>query len=190
MKSKTLFLTLLSIALTMSVSAQKLSGNLSPLKGQKEVNVVIDFAGTTVNRQSEESHIAFFSRGKNEEELAQWLKEWNQDMRQESYEKLINELNQAVSSKGFSVGNYPNAECTIVVKVINIQPGAHLMTNSVINTNVSFLKTGENSPFATVEYKNIIGKYSNYVAHQRTRIAMAFGVLGKKVGATITKNLK
>ena len=189
MHKKILFVVALSVA-AITVSAQKLSGDISPLKGQKEVNVVIDFTGTTVNNQSEEAHIAYFSRGKNEEELAQWHKEWNQDMRQESYELLIRELNKALNEKGISFGDYPNAECTIVVKVINIQPGAHLMTNSVINTSVGFVKAGENTPFATVDFKKIIGKYSNYVPHQVRRIAMAFGYLGSNLSKTISKNLK
>jgi len=189
MNKKILFAVALSVA-TVAVSAQKLSGNLSPLKGQKEVNVVIDFTGTLVNGQPEESHIAFFSRGKNEEETAKWLKEWNEDMRNDAYAKIIEHLSTEANKKGFTVGDFPNAEYTIIAKVINISPGAHLMKNSDVKANISFVKTGENTPFATVEYKKIIGKFSNYVASQVTRTAMAFGYLGSELGKTISKNLK
>jgi len=189
MSKKILFAVALSVA-AMSVSAQKISGNISPLKDQKEVNVVIDFSGTLVNGQPEQSHIDYFSRGKNEEQMEKWLKEWNEDMRNDSYEKLITNLSIEANKKGFLVGDFPNAEYTINVKVINISPGAHLMKNSDVKTKVSFLKTEENNPFATVEYKRTMGKYSNYVASQVTRTAMAFGYLGSEIGKTISKNLK
>ena len=189
MYKKILFTVALSISI-MNVSAQKLSGNISPLKGQKEVNVVLDFAGTLVNGQPEEAHIAYFSRGKNEEETAKWLKEWNEDMHNDAYAKLIEHLSVEANKKGFVVGAFPNAGYTINVKVINISPGAHLMRNSDVKTNVSFVKTGENTPFATVEYKKTIGKFSNYVPSQVTRTAMAFGYLGIAIGNTISKNLK
>jgi len=189
MYKKIIFAVTLS-AITIGVSAQKLSGDISPLKGQKEVNVVIDFSGTLVNGQPEESHIAFFSRDKNEEDKAKWLKEWNEVLRNDAYASLIKHLSEGTSNKGFTVGDFPNAEFTIKVKVINISPGAHLMKNSDVKSSVSFVKTGENTPFATVEYKKVMGKYSSYVANQVSRTVMAFGYLGSEIGKTISKNLK
>jgi len=187
--NKLLFVVALSVATTV-VSAQKLSGNLSPLKGQKEVNVVIDFSGTLVNGQANESHIAYFSRGKNEEETAKWLKEWNEDMPNDSYTQLIKYLSVEAKNKGFTVGDFPSAEYTIRVTVINISPGAHLTKNSDVKSNVSFVKTGENTPFATVEYKKTRSKSSSWFPSQVTRTAMAFGSLGSVIGKTITKELK
>ena len=189
MHKKILFAAMLFVA-TISVSAQKLSGNLSPLKDQKEVNVVLDFTGTTVNGQSEESHIAFHTRGKDDAGVALFLKEWNEDLRKDSYDLLIRDLNKALSKKGLTGGNYPQAEYTIIVKVLNISPGTHLMKNSDAKTNVKFVKTGDNTPFATVDYKKSIGWYSIYVAVQVPRTAMAFGMVGTNIGTTISKNLK
>jgi len=189
MYKKSFFAVVLFVT-TMSVSAQKLSGNISPLKGQKEVNVVLDFTGTLVNGQPEESHIAFFSRDKNEEEIAKWLQEWNVDLRNDAYETLIKYLNLEANKKGFAAGNFPNAEYTILVKVLNISPGAYLTIGSDVKANVSFAKTGENTPFATVEYKKIIGKRSTFSPHQVPRIVNAFSYLGSNIGSTISKNLK
>ena len=188
MYKKTLFVITL-FAATMGVSAQKLSGNLSPLKGQNEVNVIVDFSGMLVNNQPEESHIAFFSRNKDEEQIEQWLKEWNVDTRNESYAKLVTDLNKATVKKGFSVGDFANAENTIYVKVLNIETGAFLMKNSRVKADVSFVKTGETTPFATATYNYFSGS-SNYVAPPVGRIAAAFGTLGDKIGSTIAKNLK
>jgi len=186
---KKIFFAAVLFVTTMSVSAQKLSGNISPLKGQKEVNVELDFTGTMVNNQPEESHIAFFSKGKNDEETEKWLKEWNEDMRQESYAKLVADLNKATVKKGFSVGNFTAAEYTIYVKVVNIDPGAFLVTNSRVKAEVGFVRTGETTPFATATY-NYFSRSSNFVAPPVGRIAAAFGTLGDKIGSTISKNLK
>ena len=65
------------------------SGNIFPLKGQKEVNVVLDFTGTLVNNQPEESHIAFNTKDKSDEDKAKWLQEWNEDLRLRSYSLLV-----------------------------------------------------------------------------------------------------
>jgi len=189
MYKKLLFAVALSVA-AVAVSAQKLSGNLSPLKGQTEVNVVLDFTGTTVNGQPEENHIAFHTKGKNDEEKALFLKEWNEDLREKSYDLLIKDLNKYLIKKELTGGNFPNAEYTIIVKVLNISPGTHLMKNSDAKTNVKFVKTGDDSPFATVDFKKSIGPYSSYVAIQVPRTAMAFSMVGTQIGSTVVKNLK
>ena len=193
MYKQILFTVALSVA-TMAVSAQKLSGSISPLKGQKEVNVVLDFSGMLVNNQPEESHIAYSTKDKNEEEKAEWLLEWNEKLRENSYAKLVTDLNKATVKKGgFSVGDYPNAEYTIYIKVINIDPGyfAGIMGKAaMLWTEVSFVKTGETTPFATVKYDRVFSGMGDVVAYFVSRIAMSFGTLGDKIGSTISKNLK
>ena len=192
MDKKSLFVALL-FAATTSVSAQKLSGDLSPLKGQKEVNVIVDFTGMTVNNQPEEAHIAFSTKDKNEEEAAQWLSEWNEKLRNDTYAKLVGDLNKATTKKGFSVGDYPNAECTIYVKVINLDPGffAGIMGRAaIVWTEVNFVKTGEATPFASVKYDRVFSKWGANVAYFVSRIAASFGTLGDNIGKTISKSLK
>ena len=68
------FCVALLLATAKGVSAQKLSGSIAQMKGQKEVNLVIDFSGVMVNNQPEESHIAHSTKDKTEAETAQWLK--------------------------------------------------------------------------------------------------------------------
>ena len=178
------------LAVTMSISAQKFTGNISPLKGQKEVNVVIDFSEMLVNKQPEESHIAFNTKDKSEEEKEQWLKEWNEKMREEAFEQLKEELNKAVTKKGFLVGNYPNVEYTILVKVNSLSPGVHKLISSNVSSTVYFVKTGQTTPFATLEYKRIWGKWSDLLPDHVARIGKAFGYLGSNLGKTISKKIK
>ena len=189
MDKKSLFVALL-FAATTSVSAQKLSGDLSPLKGQKEVNVVINFSGMLVNNQPEESHIEFFTKNKTEEEKEQFLSDWNVKMREDAYVKLVAEVNKTVAQKGFSVGDFPNAKYTIYVQVININPGTPMVTNSIMKADVNFVKTGETAPFASLKYNKFIGRNTSWVSNTVARIAMLFGYLGENIGKTTSKNLK
>ena len=189
MKIKNILIVLLSIV-TVSVSAQKLSGNISPLKNQKEVNVVLDFTGTLAEGRSEETYIEIKTNGKTEEEKAQFLSEWNEQLRNDAYNLLVEKMENVVNPKLFSVGNYPNSEYTIYVKVADLNPGAFLTINSWVKADVSFVKTGETTPFATVNYKRVLGMRSSYVATWVPRAAMAFGYLGDNIGKVISKNLK
>ena len=190
---KVLFVALLSIA-TMSVSAQKakeqkLSGDISSLKGQKEINIVIDFTGMTINDQPEESHIAFFTNDKDEEYKERWLTEWNVEMRNDCYKKLLQGLQKSTKKLQWSIGNFPNAENTIYVKVIDIKTGAFLMINTKLKADVSISKTGENTPFATLPYNQYGGQSSN-VASPIGQIASTFKWLGIYTGYRLQKKLK
>ena len=89
----------LSVA-TVNVSAQKVkeqvfSGDISALKGQKELNVVLDFTGMLINNQPEESHITFFTKDKDEEYKSKWLNEWNVIMRDDCYNVLVKGLDNS-----------------------------------------------------------------------------------------------
>ena len=194
MNKRRLLAVLLSIV-TVCASAQNFSGDLSPLKGQKEVNVVLDWTGMLVNEQPEESHIEFSIKDKNEEEKAQWLKEWNEDMRLRSYNLLVNRwalskgLNERISETGLSVGDYPNAEYTIYIKVINIDNG-YALGNAELTAEVSFIKTGESTPFATVTYDKCYGNAGFANGHHIERIARCFITLHIKLAKTINKEMK
>jgi hypothetical protein len=192
MYKKGLFLVLLSVV-TICASAQKISGGISPLKNQKEVNLVLNFSGTLVNGDSEEKYIAGELKGKTEEEKTQWLSEWNENLRSNASSILINDLNKAVAGKWFSVGNYTSAEYTINVKVIEITTGFFagvIAKSSAVKAEISFVKTGETNTIATVEFKKVSSKASNIVPYFVTRIAMSFGTLGDDLGSLINKEFK
>jgi len=183
-------LTIAVATLSACYSTNKFSSSdISPLKGQKEVNVVINFSEMLVNNQPEESHIEYNTKDKNAEETAQWLKEWNEDLRLRSYNLLINALDHHINKNGLLAGNHPNAEYTIYVKVKNINTGyfAGIMNKpSKIQSDVSFVRTGETTPFATISY-NMPGLQLPYHVE---RIALSFKNLGYDLGRKISKNLE
>ena len=185
---------MLSVA-TVCVSAQKIkeqkfSGDISPLKSQKEINVVLDFTGMLVNNQPEESHITYFTKDKDEENTEKWLNEWNVIMRDDTYNMLIKGLGKNTNNKfQWSLGDFANAEYTIYVKVINIDPGVFLTKNTKLKADISIMKTGENTPFATMPY-NQFAPRSSYVSIPIGQIAAAFNALGIYVGSHISKSVK
>ena len=184
---------LLSIATVLSVSAQKLSGDITPLKNQKEVNVVLDFSETLVNGKSEEKYISDETKEKNEEEKAQWLLEWNEKMRSESYSLLISGFNKELGNNLFLAGEFPEAEYTISIKVVDITTGhfaGPFSKPSFIKAEASFVKTGEKNQFATIEFKNSCSKISSTIPYFVTRISLSFGKLGDEIGEIIYKKLK
>ena len=180
---------------TISVSAQKIkeqkfSGNISSLKDQKELNVVLDFTEMMVNNQPEESHITYFTNGKDEEYKEKWLNEWNVLMRDDSYNMLIKGLNNSTNKKfQWSLGDFADAEYTIYVKVINIDPGVFLTKNTRVKADISILKAGEDTPIATMPFNQYAPK-SSYVSIPIGQIAAAFNALGVYVGSNISKSIK
>jgi len=193
MNKKVLLAVLLSVATVFGVSAQKLSGDLTPLKDQKEVNVVIDFSGTLVNNGSEDKYIAEATKDKTDEDKQQWLSDWNGKLRSDAFFKLTDDFNNKIGDNLFSLGEYKNAEYTIIVKVKNITTGSFagpFSKPSGLKSEVSFVKKGVSTPFATVEYKNSRTVASAVMPVLVTRIAMSFGSLGDDLAATISKALK
>lgn len=186
---KNILIVLLSIA-TVSVYAQKFTGDISPLKTQKEVNVVLDFTESLAEGMPMDKYIEVKTKGKTDEQKAQFLSELNEQLRSQAYISLTGKIDNAVKEKWFSTGDYPNAEYTINVKVKDFNPGAFPMRSSRVSADVSFVKKGVAAPLATVSYKGVVGKFSDNVPLWVTRTVMAFGYLGDTLGKAILKELK
>lgn len=177
----------------MGASAQKLSGDLSPLRGQTEVNIVLDFSGTLVNGRTEQKYINEETKGKKAADKEKWLKEWNENLRSNAYSMLIRDFNKTIDKKLFVVDDIPDAEYTIYVKIKEIKTGYFagvVAKPSELKAKVYFFRTGEDTPFATAEYKKSRSKLSANIPYFVTRIAMSFGTLGSNIGKTVNKNLK
>ena len=175
-----------------SPKAQKLTGDISVLKDQKEVNLVLDFSDILVNGKTEEKFIADETKRKNEAGEEKWLEEWNEKLRSDAYALLKKELNYKVSEKYFMAGEFAEAEYTIIVKVKEITTGSFMPISrpSAVRAEVSFIETGETTPFETVEFKKSSHRFSSDTPNFIGRVAMSFGSLGVDIGETINKALK
>lgn len=192
---KVVLAAVLSVAAIFGASAQKLVGDLSPLKGQKKVNLVVKFSeNLLVNSKAEAKFL--------EEELAQktteaektkLLDEWNKDMRTQAKGSITKAINDKVSQKHFSVGDFPDAEYTIEVLVEEIYIGYYAVISSkasFVKSTVNFSKTGETNSFATIQYKKTSNPFSSDIPYWITRVTMSFASLGLQMSHAINKALK
>jgi len=191
MNRKVFFVVLLLLA-TMGASAQKISGDITPLKDQKEVNVVLDFTGTLVNGQAEDKFIADQTKGKSDADKNEWLSDWREKLPSEALSMLTGEFNRRMSDKFFSLGEYKNAEYTIIIKVIDITTGSFgpFSKAAAVNANVSFVKTGDTASFATVTFKNSRSLVKTLIPVLIERIAMSFSSLGGDLAGSVSDTLK
>jgi len=155
---------------------------------------VIDFSGTTVNGKPEAQYVEAETKVRaTDEEKTTWLKEWNEDLRTRAYEKFTHHFNLEKSENAFSVGDYPSAEYTMTVKVVNITTGyfaGPMGRPSVLYTKISIVKKGESTPIATTEYKKISSPMSYTLPVLTERIAMSFGKNGEHFAKVINGHLK
>ncbi len=170
-----------------AVQAQKVKGDLSSLKGQKEINIQFDYKGVTYDGDSEAKYLK-------DEDLAkdpEWKAAWTSTYRTEKWEpRLVEDINKELEKKGVVVGDYPDATYTIIVKLSDIDPGSFagpMSQPAKINGTVSYVKTGSTSAFATCELKNIA--YSPYFMNPRPeiRVAEAFSNVGEIIGKQLSK---
>ena len=184
MNKRKLLIVLLSAATIVGASAQKMSGDISPLKGQEKVNLGIDFTGIWVNGSTEEAYIAEEIKDKTEEEKTQWLKEWNEYLRENAHTKFYTFFNKKMEKVGMIVDNFPSAEYTIYVQVKEIFIGFYSPIGGKpagIIADINFIKSGNSIPFATITGQCANGMDFWYV----NRIAYAFGDLGREVAKSI-----
>ena len=193
MSKKVLFTALFATVIVFSVSAQKLQGDLEPLKNQEEVNLVIDFSETTVNGGSFEKYMAAETKGKSESAKEDWIDDWEEKLPAEAFSLLTISFNDRISNKYFTLGESKKAEYTIIVKVIDITTGSFagpFSKPSKLRTEVSFVKKGEKTPFATVEYKESRNSASTMIPNSILRISMSFTTLGEDLSATVSRALR
>lgn len=167
--------------------AQKVKGDLSCLKGQKEINVTFVYDGVTYDGDSEEKYLK-------EEDLAsdpEWKAAWTSTYRTEKWEpRLLEDLNEYAGKKGFECGEFPDAEYTIIVKFIDIDPGSFAGPFSVpakTSGTVSFVKNGETTPFATITFKDIAGNGYAMFPRPELRVAESMSCVGEMLGKALSK---
>jgi len=201
MNKRGLLVVLLLVVTAIGVSAQRsfipkpvdacgYFGDITPLKGQKEMNLVLDISGTWVDGSTEDAYIAEKTKDKTEEEKEKFLKEWNEYLQEKAYTEFVIHFNKEMEKVGMSVNKIPNAKYTMYIQVKEIYTGWYAggvgMRLAEVVADIKFLKTGENTPFAT-----IIGQYSwgggtiYTAAWYIDRIAKAFGPLGNHIGKNI-----
>ena len=184
---KKLLLVVLTIGLAVAVQAQKVTGDISCLKGQSQINITFDYQGVTYDGDSESTYL----KNENLAQDSEWRTAWTSTYRTEKWEpRLTEDLNKEIAKKKMECGDFPEATYTIIVKLVDIDPGSFAGPMSVpakITANASIVNTETNEVMATIELKKIA--YNPYFTAPRPelRVAEAFSCVGELIGKKLSK---
>ena len=184
---KKIMLSLLAFCMVLTLQAQKIKGDASCLKGQKEINIQFIYKGVTYDGDSEAKYLKEEDKAKDPE----WKAAWTSTFRTEKWEpRLIEDLNKEIAKNGMECGDFKDATYTIIIKFVDIDPGAFAGPMSVparISGTVSFVKTGSTTPFATMELKKIAHSTYFMAPNPEVRVAEAMSCVGEAIGKQIAK---
>jgi hypothetical protein len=184
---KKLFLILCIISIATIANAQKTSGDISCLKGQNQINITFDYQGVTYDGESESNYFKNEEKAKKED----WRTAWTSSFRTDKWEpRLVKDLNKEISKKNMECGDFPDAPYTIIVKLVDIDPGTFAGPMSVpakVTANAIIVKTGSDSALGTIELKKIT--YSGYFLNPlpELRVGEAFSCVGETIGKKLSK---
>lgn len=183
---KKLFVVLLAICTMTALHAQKIKGDVSCLKGQKEINIQFIYKGVTYDGDSEAKYLKDEDKAKDPE----WKAAWTSTFRTENWEpRFIEDLNKEIAKTGMKCGDFADAEYTVIVKFTDIDPGTFAGPMSMparITCTVSFVKTGSTSPFATLQLNKVAYKYFMSPMPEQ-RVAEAMSCVGELIGKQMSK---
>ena len=185
MKKFLLFAALIVFA--VGVSAQKFKPVPDFLKGQTEINVVFDYSKVIYDKDSQQKYY----KGKKKT----WIEEWEGKRREANAEGFIKDFNKELEKLNVVIGDFPEAQYTIIVDVLNCDFGAYAGPMSVpakLQGSVRIVKTGTNATLAeTASIKVVQNRYTTIATPvDFDRMYLAFNELGEKFGSAIAKILK
>jgi hypothetical protein len=137
-----------SLFIFSSVQAQKISlseGDLSPLAGQKELNLEFEYSNMRVGKMSEEDYVNKKKDEYNKKEAGRgdtWAKAWVDDRQTRFEPKFIMSFNQF--SGGMTAGPMAAAKYTLKLKTTFTEPGFNIVVhreNARINMEAWLVET-------------------------------------------------
>ena len=188
---KKLFVLLLTFCSVCLLQAQKVNGDLSPLKGVAKVNVEFSYDGVTYDGDSEAE---FFADNKDHDNFEQWKKDWKSRFRKEKWEaNFLAKVNEEVGDLKVVFGTYPKADYTMKVKMVDIDPGSFAGPFSApckLTGEIRFVSKGSSDDFATMSFKKAQGNPYKMTPVIEDRVRFAFEDLGSNVGRVLKKKLE
>lgn len=186
--------TVLLTALCIPAMAQKIklvSGDLAPLKDQKELNVEFTYDHLSVGKDSEEDYVRKKTAEYNKKEEGKgdtWAKAWKDDrpMRYEpKFDSLFND------NGDMKAGNFPNAKYTMIFHTTFIEPGFNVgvaRKNSYIDAEATIVETADkNKVVAKISIEDAPGRMMGFDFDTGMRIMESYAVSGKKLAKFIAK---
>lgn len=198
---KFLILTILLTSFALTIDAQKIkieSGNLSPLKGEKELNIEFLYDGMAVGKfKNEKEYVAKKKKEYNEKEAGKgdsFEINWTES-RQFQYEpKFIELFNKYASEFGMKASKKSSsAKYTIIVKTTFTEPGWNVGISrapAYTNLEISVIETATKSAVAVVTLTKSPGKDAmGFDYDPSNRIAESYAKGGKEFAQFLEKKI-
>ena len=184
---KRLLFVVIALCCMTAVQAQKTTGDITPLKDQKEINIKFDYTGVTYDGDSEEKYFKDEDNAKD----PKWKAAWTSTFRTSIWEpRFTEDLNNELVKKGIKFGTFKNAAYTVVIKVKDIDPGTFAGPMSVPSKiNAMTVVYNNNNEIGTIELKNVAGNPYFMTPKIEVRVGEAFSNAGKVLGKKIS-NIK
>jgi hypothetical protein len=184
---KKLSLLLLSLFVLASASAKKFSPSPAFLKGEKEFNVVFDYSNLVFDGDSKEQH--YQKKGE------RWVEEWEGIRRIEFNALFIKNMNDELKKVGVTAGEFPQANYTMIVEVLDCDFGAYagpvMPFPGKLKCTVKIVKTGTTEVLSSLtlkESQNSLTCVGTPIDFDRMRFA--YMEVAEEVGETLVKVLK
>lgn len=201
MKVKNYLLAALMLLFASAGFAQKVKvtqGKLDFLKGQKNINVIYKYDKMGVGKyDKEEDYVNDKVTDYNEKEAGKgdkWKENWIA-ARENQYKPKFEELmNKGLSKYNVTVGDYPEAEYTLVLNTTFTEPGFNvgvMRRPAFINLDAVFVKTAElENALATVTIERSPGQDGmGFDYDAGYRIQEAYAKAGKELAKFLNKNV-
>ncbi len=198
MKGKISILVGMVLFLAFPGVSQKLklsSGDLDFLKGQKTINVQYDYSAMGVGKYDREAdYVEDKVNDYNKKEAGkgdEWKKNWIAD-REERFEPKFEELmNNELEDEGIEIGDYPDAEYTLMLKTTFTEPGFNVgvaRKNAYTDLEAVFIPTGSTDEAATISIDNSPGRGGmGYDFDSGYRIQESYAKAGKELAQFLKK---
>ncbi len=201
MKLKNYMLVALMLLTASAGFAQKIKvtqGKLDFLKDQKTINVIYAYDNMAVGKYAkEQEYVDDKVNDYNEKEAGkgdQWKENWVAD-RSAKYEPQFEELmNKELEKYDVVVGNYPDAEYTLVLNTLFTEPGFNvgvMRKPAYVNLEAVFVKTGApQEAIAVVKIDKAPGRdVMGFDYDAGYRIQEAYAKAGKELAQYINKTV-
>lgn len=198
MKVKSIIVSIMLLLPAMTMYGQKIkvpTGSPDFLKDQKKINVVYDYSNMGVGKfDKEEDYVNEKVEKLNEKEAGrgdEWKKNWIED-RKNRYEPQFEELfNKVVEKEGVKLGNFEDAEYTLIVKTTFTEPGFNVgvvRRDASTNMEMVFVKTGSTDPLMVMTMEKVPGRGGmGYDFDSGFRIQESYAKAGKELGKYLVK---
>ena len=193
---------LLFITMTSLASAQKMKvtlGDFKFLKGEKELNLVMDYSSMKFYKENmdEAAYIKkrekdILDSGKDRTEVEKWKTDWEHSKKETFVQKFLASMNKNSSIN--TSENNPNARYTLIVETEWIYPGWYggvMRQPSKVTTVLKFVETA-NPDLVLLEITSKEAPGDNYVgiANNNDRIAESYAKTSKSLAKLLRRKVK